>query len=413
MTSRHAVRKERAAQVTESVTEVGAFPMPRDARCPFDPPPGLIQAPPVSRVRIWDGSQPWLITGYQAVRGLLADPRVSADATRAGYPFSTVGLAASVKRGNTFMSMDDPEHARYRRMLTSYFSIKRIDRMRPGIQRMADELVDDMLRSGNSADLVSAFALPLPSMVICELLGVPYAERDEFQRLAQVSISTTSSAEQALAAADEMLALIRDVVELKAARPGPDILTHLVSQRELTRDQVAAIGRVLLLAGHETTANMIALGTAAVLAHPEQAAYLREQDDPERIAGAVEEILRYLTIVHHGRRRVARAEIAVDGTVIKQGEGLILAIESANRDPSAFEGDPDVLDLTRASRHHLAFAFGPHQCLAQALARVELQVAYRTVFRRIETLRLDTALTDLPYKHDMRIYGLHELPVRW
>ncbi|BCK55925.1 cytochrome P450 [Nocardia wallacei] len=399
--------------MTEPAADVRSFPMPREARCPFDPPPELRRAPPVSRVRIWDGSEPWLVTGYRAVRALLADPRVSADATRPGYPFSTVALAASVKRGNTFMSMDDPEHAGYRRMLTSYFSIKRIESLRPGIQRMADDLIDSMLRGGDSADLVSAYALPLPSMVICELLGVPYDERERFQRLAGTSISTTSTAEQALAAADEMLGLIGAVVSAKRARPGPDILSHLVAQGELSDRQIAGIGRVLLLAGHETTANMIALGVAALLANPPQLRRFRAADDPVATAGAVEEILRYLTIVHHGRRRVARDDIEVDGTLIRAGEGLILAIESANRDPSVFEGDPDVLDLTRPARHHLAFAFGPHQCLAQALARVELQIAYHTVFRRIPGLRLDADIVELPYKHDMRIYGLHALPVRW
>ncbi|WP_433598105.1 cytochrome P450 [Nocardia sp. CA-135953] len=399
--------------MTESIAEVRPFPMPRDPRRPFDPPPELRTVPSVSRVRIWDGSEPWLVTGYHSVRALLADPRVSADATRPGYPFSTVALAASVKRGNTFMSMDDPEHAVYRRMLTSYFSIKRIERMRPDIQRMADDLIDAMLAAGNAADLVSAYALPLPSMVICELLGVPYAEREQFQRLARTSISTTTTAEQALAAADEMLGLIGEVVALKTREPGEDILSHLVSQGQLAPRQIAGIGRVLLLAGHETTANMIALGAAALLANPDQWNYLRDSDAPESIAGAVDEILRYLTIVHHGRRRVAREDIDVEGTLIRAGEGLILAIESADRDPRAFDGDPDVLDLTRAPRNHLAFAFGPHQCLAQALARVELQVAYTTLTRRISTMCLDGEPTDLPYKHDMRIYGLHALPVRW
>jgi hypothetical protein len=387
--------------------------MPRDGKCPFDPPPRLRQVAPVSRVRIWDGSEPWLVTEYRWVRALLADPRVSAQATRPGYPFSTAALAASARQNNTFMSMDDPEHAVYRRMLTSYFSFRRAERLRPRIQRMADELIDAMLAGGRAADLVSEFAMPLPSMVICELLGVPYAERDRFQRLAKTSVSTVSTAEESLAAAGEMMELIGETVARKQSRPGEDILSHLVSEGRLTAKEITVVGRVLLLAGHETTANMISLGTAALLAYPEQLEQIRDSDDPALIAGAVEELLRYLTVVHHGRRRVAKKDIDVDGLVIRAGEGLILAIESANRDPRAFDGDPDVLDIHRNPRHHLAFAFGRHQCLAQTLARVELQVVCSTLFRRIPTLALATPVEDLPYKHDMRIYGVHSLPVTW
>lgn len=397
----------------ETSVDLPSFPMARDPRCPFDPPPGLRFDPPVRRVRIWDGSTPWLVTGYEHVRALLADPRVSADATRPGYPFSTVALSASVRRGNTFMSMDDPEHARYRRMLTSYFSVRRLATLRPRIRAMAEGLIETMTAGGDRADLVAALALPLPSMVICELLGVPYEERARFHRLAGVSISTTATAQQALAAADEMLGMIADLVTARATRPSEDILSHLVQQGELSAGEIAAVGRVLLLAGHETTANMISLGTAALLLHPEQLAQLRATTDPAVVASAVEELLRYLTITHHGRRRIALADIEIAGVTIRAGEGLVLTIESANRDPRAFPGDPDRIDIHRNPRHHLAFAFGPHQCLAQALARLELEIVFGTLFRRIPTLALAEPVEKLRFKHDMRIFGLHALPVRW
>ncbi|MET7773881.1 cytochrome P450 [Nocardia sp. NPDC005366] len=395
-------------------TDIPVFPMARDTGCPFDPPPQLRRADRITRVRIWDGSEPWLITGYDDVRALLGDRRVSADATRPGYPISTVALRAAVQRSRPFMSMDDPEHAIYRRLLTGHFSVKRIQRMRPWIQRTADRLLDEMLAQENrAADLVSAFALPLPSLVICELLGVPYTERDRFHRLAGTSISTVTSAEEAGAAAEELLGLIRAVVVERRTNPGDDILSHLVESGRLSVEEITGIGKILLMAGHETSANMIALGTALLLANPEQAAVLRDCDDPSVVESAVEELLRFLTVVHHGRRRVAMTDIEVGGVRIEAGEGLILAIETANRDPQAFPGDPDVVDIRRNARNHLAFAFGPHQCLGQTLARMELQVAYGTLLRRVPTLTLATPVDELPFKHDMRIYGLHALPITW
>jgi cytochrome P450 len=169
---------------------------------------------------------------------------------------------------------------------------------------------------------------------------------------------------------------------------------------------------LLLIAGHETTANMIALGTVALLEHPDQLAALRDSDDPMVIAGAVEELLRYLTIVHSGRRRTAVEEVEIDGQTIHAGEGIVLAGEAANRDEDRFP-DPDRLDVRRDARGHLAFGFGVHQCLGQPLARVELQVVYGTLYRRIPGLRLAAALSQIPFKHESNIYGVYELPVTW
>jgi cytochrome P450 len=169
---------------------------------------------------------------------------------------------------------------------------------------------------------------------------------------------------------------------------------------------------LLLIAGHETTANMITLGTAALLEHPDQLALLRDTDDPKLVASAVEELLRYLHITHLGRRRAVTADIEIAGQVIRAGEGVIMANEIGNRDPEVFE-DPDRLDITRDARRHVAFGFGVHQCLGQPLARMELQVVYGTLYRRIPTLRLACALEDVKFKHDAFIYGIHELPVAW
>ncbi len=172
------------------------------------------------------------------------------------------------------------------------------------------------------------------------------------------------------------------------------------------------MGMLLLTAGHETTANMIALGTLALLQNPDQLDRLRESEDPKVVASAVEELLRHLTIVHSGRRRVALADIEVGGVTIRTGEGVVLSNDAANRDPDAFPV-PDLLDIGRNPRHHVAFGFGVHQCLGQPLARVELQVVYSTLYRRIPTLKLAVDPDEIPFKHDGNVYGVYELPVTW
>jgi hypothetical protein len=280
----------------------------------------------------------------------------------------------------------------------------------PGLARsQADQPV-------TPADLAEAFALPLPATVICELLGVPYDEHERFERLSRAQISRLTTAPDALAGLREMLELIDQTVEEKTAAPGDDIISRLVTEQvatgAVTRAEVVEICQGLLVAGHETTANMIALGTLTFLQHPGLLAELRDTADQALIDSSVEEMLRYLTVAHTGKRRVATADIDVGRCTIRAGEGVIIALEAANRDPAAFT-HPDVLDIRRASRHHLAFGFGIHQCLGQALARTELSVVYGTLLRRIPTLRLAVPLEEIRFKHESVVYGVHELPVTW
>lgn len=196
---------------------------------------------------------------------------------------------------------------------------------------------------------------------------------------------------------------------------GDDMLSRLterIKTGELSRQEAAQMGVLLLIAGHETTANMIALGTLALLENPDQLALLRDTDDEKLVVSAVEELLRYLHITHNGRRRVALEDIEIAGQLIRAGEGLIMANDIGNRDPDAFP-DPDRLDIRRDARHHVAFGFGVHQCLGQPLARLELQVVYSTLYRCIPTLRLAADLEQIPFKHDGSVYGVYELPVTW
>ena len=401
------------------------FPQQRAAGCPFDPPPGLLrvqrEGEPLTRVRLWDGSTPWLVTRHADQRALMADPRVSADVTRPGYP-RQVAVEANAPRqeggarpGIGFILMDDPEHARLRRMVTAPFAVKKVQARRPAIQVVVDDLIDDVLAGPKPVDLVEAFALPVPSLVICDLLGVPYADHDFFQVNSKVMVSRTSTAAQRADAGRDLGGYLADLVARKEREPGQDLLSPLAERVHaggISHAEAASLGVLLLVAGHETTANMIALGTLALLEHPEQLQRLRESEDPALVASAVEELLRYLNITHSGRRRVATEDIEFAGQLIRAGEGIVFPNDVANRDPDVF-ADPDTLDLTRDARNHVAFGFGVHQCLGQPLARVELQVVYSTLYRRIPTLRLAVPLEEVPFKDDASVYGVHALPVTW
>ncbi|WP_328610837.1 cytochrome P450 [Amycolatopsis sp. NBC_00345] len=404
--------------VETNPAEVPDFPMTRAAGCPFDPPPAARakqEEAALTRVRLWDGSTPWLVTRYAEQRALLSDPRVSADIDTPGYPSPSPLPKGGGGSRISFILMDDPEHNRLRRMVTAPFSMRRVGAMRPAIQKIVDDLIDGLLAGPRPVDLVDAFALPVPSLVICELLGVPYGDHDFFQDNSKVIIRRDATIEERMAGHQALTGYLDRLVADKEAHPADDLLSGLaarVTAGELTRAEAAQMGVLLLIAGHETTANMIALGTLALLEHPDQLALLRESDDPALVASATEELLRYLNITHNGRRRVAVEDIEIAGEVVRAGEGLILANDIANRDTSVFP-DPDRLDITRDAHRHVAFGFGVHQCLGQQLARLELQIVYSTLYRRIPTLALAGDLADIPFKHDGSVYGVYELPVTW
>jgi cytochrome P450 len=272
-------------------------------------------------------------------------------------------------------------------------------------QDITDHLVTQMLAGPRPADVMAQLALPLPSMLISGLLGVPYADCEFFQSVTRTIISHRTSAAEQVSATEELLQYLGELVDRKRGEPGEDILsmlaTEVVATGRMSRREIAILGQTLLQAGHETTANMIALGTLVLLQNPDQARTLAEADDPRSVAAAVEELLRYLTIPHRGRRRVALADFGLGGQLIREGEGLIAAIDVANRDEAVFT-DSNRLDLRRGDRRHLAFGFGVHQCLGQALARVELQVVYPTLLRRIPGLTLAVPMSELAFNTTAR-----------
>ncbi|MFI9004441.1 cytochrome P450 [Streptomyces sp. NPDC053541] len=396
------------------MTDVVAFP--QDRTCPYHPPTAydpLREERPLSRVTLWDDREVWFVSGHRAARALLADQRLSTDSTRSDFPIP-VERAAAVRRRRraALLGWDDPEHNIQRRMLIPSFTVRRIEAMRPRIQATVDRLVDAMEEAGPPAELVGAFALPVPSIVICDLLGVPYEDHDFFEEQSRRLLRgpTSADTEDALAKLEDYLG---ELVDGKVRKPGEGVLDDLVA-RQLQdgapdRAELIQLATILLVAGHETTANMISLGTFTLLRHPERLAELRA--DPALLPGAVEELLRFLSIAD-GMLRVAREDIEVEGTVIRAGEGVVFATSLINRDTAAY-ADPDVLDWDRSARHHLAFGYGIHQCLGQNLARAELEIALGTLLRRLPGLRLAAPAEEIPFKPGDTIQGMLELPVTW
>ncbi|KPI06228.1 cytochrome P450 [Actinobacteria bacterium OK074] len=403
----------------QEASGLAEYPFPRDLKCPFDPPPELRRRhveEPVSKVRLWDGTTHWLVTRYEDQKALYADQRLSVDTTKPGFPYLNEAFReTAAKTPPSFLNMDDPEHARIRRMVTAPFAIKRIEAMRPAIQRMTDDLIDKMLAGPNPTDFVEALALPLPSLVICELLGVPYEDHDFFQSNSKVGLRRDVTAEAVRASFGAIFQYLDKKLDEKIADPAEDMLSELgarVQAGELTKQDATMLGILLLGAGHETSANMLALGVLAFLEHPEQLAIVRDTDDPKVLAKAADEMLRYLTVVHSGQRRLALEDLEVGGQQIRAGEGLIIPGATGNWQSDVFP-EPEKLDINRDSRLHMAFGFGIHQCLGQPLARLELQVVYSTLFRRIPQLRLAVERETLPYKDDGIVYGVYEMPVAW
>lgn len=394
-------------------SETVAFP--QDRTCPYHPPAAyepLREARPLSRVTLFDGRSVWVVTGLAEARALLADGRLSTDRRNAAFPTPTRRFQGLQSRRAALLGFDDPEHNAQRRMLIPAFTLKRTAAPRPRIQRTVDRLIDEMVAAGPRAELVEAFALPVPSMVICALLGVPYEDHEFFEGESRRLLRGPEAAdvEEARRRLD---AYLLDLIGRKRREPGDGLLDELIAQRletgEIGVGELVDLAAVLLVAGHETTANMISLGTFTLLRHPEQLAELRA--DPALISSAVEELMRFLSIAD-GMLRVATADIEIGGVTVQADDGVVFSTSVINRDDSVFE-DPDALDWHRAVRHHVAFGFGIHQCLGQNLARAEMEIALGTLFERLPGLRLAADPDRIPFKPGDTIQGMVELPVAW
>ncbi|TQM78460.1 cytochrome P450 [Saccharothrix saharensis] len=391
----------------------------RDAG-PFDPPSALTRLGedgPVHRVTMLDGDPAWIVTSHELARTLLGDPRMSSDRFRSRRVLEKLPAPVRARmtdaraRAGSFITMDPPEHTRYRKLLTGQFTVRRMRQLEPRIQRIVDDHLDAMIAAGPGADLVQAFALPVPSLVICELLGVGYGDRGEFQERTGKLLKLDVPVDEVMRLAEELRAFMQGLVRSKRAEPTDDMLSGLIqADPTLTDDELIGMANLLLVAGHETTANMLALGTFALLEHPEQLAALRAE--PSSVGGAVEELLRYLSIVHLGVVRTTREEVEIAGEVVPADSTVLVSVPAGNRDPYQYPR-PDVLDVTRPRGPHLAFGHGVHQCLGQQLARVEMTVGFTGLLTRLPGLRLAVPAAEVPMRDDMLVYGVHALPITW
>jgi cytochrome P450 len=406
--------------MTTPHTSAPAFPFQRT--CPFDPPPQYAAAraaAPVCPVTLWNGKRAWLVLRHAEVRKVLSDDtRFSGAMAHPAFPAITPARVAVDKNERAFVGMDNPAHDAYRRLFTREFSVRRMLALKPQISAIAEQLLDEIEAHGPPADLVAMLAVKFPSLVMSALFGSPYEDHEFIIRCAVARHGLTQSVEDAEVKARELAAYVRRLIDVKetalANAPGDDMVSRIIEEHvrpgKLSRDDFAEIGAMILRAGHDTTTNMIGMGTLLLLQN--DAMRQRLTAEPALIDGAVEELLRFVSPVQYSPRRVAREDVVIGGVTIPKGEGVFMPLASANRDERMFDA-PDTLDITRDASQHLAFGFGIHQCLGQMLARYELQIVYAAILRRLPNLRLAVPLEDIRFKHDMQIYGVHNLPVAW
>ncbi|QFY11219.1 cytochrome P450 [Nonomuraea phyllanthi] len=396
------------------------FPVQRT--CPFAPPSEyeeMREQAPLVRASL-PGGDVWLVTRHAEAKQVLSGTGISTSpespghpnwAFRAEQPGPEERAAMRAFAVGHFIDLDPPEHNRFRRLLIPEFTVRRIKELRPGIQRLVDDLIDDMLAKGGEAELVEAFGLALPSLVICQLLGVPYEDHEFFQSRTREAFADLNDRDASRRAMMEIREYLDDLVTKAEADPRDDLIGRVIESGQLTHDELVGVTFLLLVAGHETTANMIPLSVLTLLRHPGQLAALRA--DPDGWPMAVDELLRYLSIVDWvAFDRVAVEDQEIGGQLVRKGEGIFVLGASANRDERAFER-PDEFDAARGARNHVAFGYGVHQCLGQNLARAEMEIALRTLFERLPGLRVTVPDEELPIKRTAPIFGLTALPVTW
>ncbi|MDH6133785.1 cytochrome P450 monooxygenase [Kitasatospora sp. MAA4] len=352
-----------------------------------------------------NGNKAWLVTRHEDVRAVLTSRKISSNPDHPGFPniSDTMGVPRQEQIPGWFVGLDSPEHDRFRKALIPEFTVRRVREMRPAIERTVEMRIDAMLAAGDRADLVADFALPVPSLVISSLLGVPPADREFFESRTRTLVAIRASTDQQRdTATKELLRYINRLVAIKVQWPGDDLISRLLATGTLDAQELPGVLILLLIAGHETTANNIALGVMTLLQNPQWIG-----DDR-----AVEESLRFHSVADLVSLRVAIEDVEISGQLVRAGEGIIPLVAAANHDTSAF-ACPHLFDPARAERQHVAFGYGVHQCLGQNLVRVEMEIAYRKLFERIPSLRLAVPVEELPFKYDGVLCGLHELPVSW
>lgn len=385
---------------------------------PLHPPAELREAravEPVLPVTLWNGARAWVVTRQKEIREVLSDDeRFSGRFGQENFPTVTEARVAVDRGERAFVGMDNPDHDRFRRMFTREFSVRRMMALEPEIRAIANRLIDELEEAGPPQDLVPLLAVRFPSLVMSLLFGSPYEDHRFIIECAVARHGLTQSPGEAERKARELADYCHRLIEARMAEPRDDMVSRVIADQVrpglLSVAEFAEIGAMILRAGHDTTTNMIAMGALYLVRDPKLAERLRAE--PAEIRRAVEEFLRFTSPVQFSPRRVARVDVELAGVRIRQGEGLFLSLASANRDESVFS-NPDDIDIDRDNSAQLAFGYGIHQCLGQVLARIELQVMFEVLLARLPGLRLAVPLESLRFKHDMQIYGLHNLPVAW
>ena len=409
--------------MTETTSESPAAPpssdvetFPYERRCPFAPPVKYeaFQTEPVKKVPLPTGIEIWAVTGYENIRTLLMDPRVSASRKHANFPFY-FNAPPEFRTETSFIGYDQPEHSATRRKAAVTFTNRQVQLLRPRIEKVVDDALDAMAAMEPPVDLHHVLSLPVPMTVICLLLGIPYEDHEFFQVNGTTLLGGIASMEERQRALVDVNNYLIGLVELKQREPGEDLISRAIAEYRLTGEEFTTrdlvnLCRLLMNGGHETTASMLSLGTAALLEHPEQLALLKA--DPELVDPAVEELVRYLTIGDAAVPRVALEDIEIAGVTIRAGDGILCLGLTGNRDPEVYDR-PDELILERGSRKHLGFGHGLHHCIGADLARVEMQLVWSKLFVRFPELRLAKPFEQIPSKERAIIYGLWGLPVTW
>lgn len=384
------------------------FPLVQFMREGFDPVAELARIrteQPVFPMEIPGGSTVWLATRYDDVRAVLSD------SDRFSNDFGNItGMGTNQEDPGGLGFRDPPEHTRLRKYLTPEFTMRRLKRLEPRIAEMVEEHLDRMAAQGNEADLVQSFALPIPSLVVCELLGVPYDDRADFLRLSTDRFDFTAGPEASLQAINDAMTYLTDLVARERLNPGDGLLGMLLREHgdEIDDRTLASMADGLLTGGHDTSTSMLSLGTLWLLNNPEQAARVRDEDG--YVVQMVEELLRYMTVVQVAFPRFAKEDMELGGQKIAKGEMVLCSLTAANRDPALGADMDSVLPEREVASSHVAFGHGMHRCIGAPLAQMEMRIAFPALLRRFPELRVNG---DVPFRKLAIVYGVEALPVAW
>ncbi|WP_167045099.1 cytochrome P450 [Salinibacterium sp. ZJ454] len=368
---------------------------------------------PARRVMLQSGKSAWVVLRHKEAREILESPNITRDPSLEAFPEVRAGSSVLPRKDLLVSNMDPPLHGKFRRMFAPWFAPKRINQLRPGIQQLVDDTIDQLLTLEKPADFHREFSLVVPSTVVCQQLGIDYAYHHDFERLAAVTTSSTADMNTFKAAAQEMFELVNKIVDEEMEHPGDGLLNMFVTafqEGQISRDQLVSNTRILIVGGHETTAHTISLGLIQLWREPDKLAWLRA--NPEAIPGVIDEMIRVQSIADAVMMRVTTEEFDFGDVKIPAGEGVIPLTSPANFDPRAFE-DPYTFKLERDDKSHVGLGGGIHACLGMTLARAELEIVFETLLRRLPTLRLAGGEDDVVFSRDGFVSGVRSMPVTW